>query len=117
MLKIHVDTEMETVLKQQSLERKKEGGGGGGGGKGSKTKYIKGGKVYKHKNNSKQLSTHVALQYELLVVLKVVHDAHVRAAVHDGLPEAVRQVENWNVSVQAVGPDNVLGREKIDQSN
>ena len=67
--------------------------------------------------NSNKLSTHMALQYELLVVLKVVHDAHVRAAVHDGLPEAIRQVENWNVSVQAVGPDNVLGREKMDQNN
>ena len=69
------------------------------------------------KSASDKLNTHVALQYELLVVLKVVHDAHVRAAVHDGLPEAVRQVENWNVSVQAVGPDNVLGREKMDQNN
>ena len=67
--------------------------------------------------NSNKLSTHVALQYELLVVLKVIHDAHVRTAVHDSLPEAVRQVENWNVSVQAIGPDNVLGREKMDQSN
>ena len=64
--------------------------------------------------NSNKLSTYMALQYELLVVLKVVHDAHVRAAVHDGLPEAVCQVENWNVSVQAVGPDNVLGREKME---
>ena len=31
-----------------------------------------------------------------------------RAGVHDGFPEAVRQVENWDIPVQAVGPHNVL---------
>ena len=54
----------------------------------------------------------MTLQYELFVVLKVIHDSHVRTGVHDSLPEAVCQVENWNISVQAVGPDNVLQQRK-----